>query len=202
MTRECSVASNRERQKGRRILIAEDDNNFRGLLGRFFETFGFEVKYAENGKRAYELFVKEGVCVDAVVLDFHMPEYEELSERFNNYDKEFSVDEYQSVSSLEYFPQVSELCVRARETNPESVIYLFSGIDSSVLNKVYNKISGIMEKELETLNIENKGLDGYFVKGGTILKLIDDINKKLDEKSNETSSDKNGSDPISPVCYK
>jgi len=56
-----------------RILIAEDDADFRRILSRRATRMGLEVDQVENGKDAIEAF-KDG-NYDALVVDLYMPEF-------------------------------------------------------------------------------------------------------------------------------
>jgi two-component system cell cycle response regulator len=56
-----------------RILIAEDDADFRRILSRRASRMGLEVDQVENGKDAIEAF-KNG-NYDALVVDLYMPEF-------------------------------------------------------------------------------------------------------------------------------
>ena len=49
------------------ILIADDDTELCGLLGEYFETEGFQVHMAHDGKAALDQARKPGL--DLVVLD-------------------------------------------------------------------------------------------------------------------------------------
>jgi len=54
------------------ILIADDDTELCGLLGEYFETEGFQVRLAHDGRAALDEARKPGL--DLVVLDVMMPE--------------------------------------------------------------------------------------------------------------------------------
>ncbi len=54
------------------ILIADDDTELSGLLKEYFETEGFEVRVADDGRSALDEARKPGL--DLVVLDVMMPE--------------------------------------------------------------------------------------------------------------------------------
>jgi len=54
-----------------RILIADDDNELTGLLREYFESEGFEVRLAHDGRSALEEARHPGL--DLVVLDVMMP---------------------------------------------------------------------------------------------------------------------------------
>jgi len=54
------------------ILIADDDTELSGLLKEYFETEGFEVRLADDGRSALDEARKPGL--DLVVLDVMMPE--------------------------------------------------------------------------------------------------------------------------------
>lgn len=54
------------------ILLADDDTELCGLLSEYFETEGFQVRLAHDGKAALDEARKPGL--DLVVLDVMMPE--------------------------------------------------------------------------------------------------------------------------------
>jgi CheY-like chemotaxis protein len=54
-----------------RILIAEDDDMDRALLGTILEGTGHEIYYASDGKQALAYYSEKGI--DVVVTDIHMP---------------------------------------------------------------------------------------------------------------------------------
>jgi DNA-binding NtrC family response regulator len=56
-----------------KVLIVEDDSVQRELLVQIFKkTYRCEIFQAENGKRAYQMFL-DGFVPDLVVLDLAMP---------------------------------------------------------------------------------------------------------------------------------
>lgn len=55
-----------------KILLADDDDNFRMLLSEILQDEGFEVSAHENGLLAWESLQAEGA--DIAVLDINMPE--------------------------------------------------------------------------------------------------------------------------------
>lgn len=55
-----------------KILIAEDDNNFRTLITEVLEQAGHTPMPEENGRLAWERLLRDGA--DLVVTDINMPE--------------------------------------------------------------------------------------------------------------------------------
>jgi DNA-binding NtrC family response regulator len=55
-----------------RVLIADDEKNFRNLLTRELERRGHQVAQAENGRRALDLLREQPA--DVILLDLNMPE--------------------------------------------------------------------------------------------------------------------------------
>jgi len=55
-----------------RILIAEDDDNFRTLITELLEQAGYTASPEPNGRLAWERLLREGA--DMVVTDINMPE--------------------------------------------------------------------------------------------------------------------------------
>lgn len=58
----------------RKVLIVEDDEPFRNLLGQIFEAENFIVRYAENGLVAKTILSLNTNKFDLVISDVHMPE--------------------------------------------------------------------------------------------------------------------------------
>jgi len=58
----------------KKILIIDDEKDFRELLGDILGEAGYEVLFAENGKKA--LKITEEVIPDLVITDIIMPEME------------------------------------------------------------------------------------------------------------------------------
>lgn len=57
----------------KKVLIVEDDEAFRNLLGKIFESQNFIVSYAENGISAQTALSVRQNCYDLVVSDVQMP---------------------------------------------------------------------------------------------------------------------------------
>jgi len=60
--------------QSRRVLLADDDHAFRMMLGRVMGIIGFDVTYAEDGKRALTLFDQADGAFDLLITDICMPE--------------------------------------------------------------------------------------------------------------------------------
>ncbi len=56
----------------KKILVAEDEAEYRLLLGRVLQEAGYEVAAAANGRKALELF--EGGKPDLILLDVVLPD--------------------------------------------------------------------------------------------------------------------------------
>lgn len=63
----------------KRILVVEDDEAFRGLIGQILESEGFEVRYAENGQNAKTVLSLPNNKFDIVISDVRMPEIDGAS---------------------------------------------------------------------------------------------------------------------------
>lgn len=59
----------------KRILIADDEERMRKLVGDFLKREGFHIIEASNGKEALEIFREES-GIDLLILDVMMPEYD------------------------------------------------------------------------------------------------------------------------------
>jgi CheY-like chemotaxis protein len=57
-----------------RLLCVDDDGGIRDLYEVLLSSFGYEVIAAEDGPRALQLFHGQRDRIDAVILDYQMPE--------------------------------------------------------------------------------------------------------------------------------
>ena len=71
-----------------RLLIVDDEEDFRDASCSYFRKFGYQVESAENGRLALELTEKS--AFDVAVIDIHMPEMDglELLEQLQEGDNE------------------------------------------------------------------------------------------------------------------
>lgn len=58
----------------KKILIVEDEERMRRLIGDYLKREGFKIIEAEDGKQALEFFKSENV--DLIILDIMLPEYD------------------------------------------------------------------------------------------------------------------------------
>lgn len=58
----------------KKILIVEDEERMRRLIGDYLKREGFKIIEAEDGKRALEFFESENI--DLIILDIMLPEYD------------------------------------------------------------------------------------------------------------------------------
>jgi len=56
------------------ILLVDDDEVIRDLAATFLDNFGYHVITAGNGKKALEIYRREGETISLIILDFIMPE--------------------------------------------------------------------------------------------------------------------------------
>ena len=68
-----------------RILLADDDEQLRGLMQQVFEGYGYEVDVARNGLEAVELISLKPYHV--ALIDYHMPELDGLAAAKIIYDR-------------------------------------------------------------------------------------------------------------------
>lgn len=59
---------------GMRILVAEDNEENREAIRRSLETAGVAADFAENGRKAYDMFLNASGGYDAIFMDTNMPE--------------------------------------------------------------------------------------------------------------------------------
>ncbi len=56
------------------ILVAEDEQLIRDILGGILSSDGFRVIFAENGRQALQRIEEHGEAIDLLILDQVMPE--------------------------------------------------------------------------------------------------------------------------------
>lgn len=65
----------------KKILIADDDDDFRGIVATKLKNLGFQVTEARNGREA--VAAAEEDAPDLIVLDVSMPEMDGMEAFFN-----------------------------------------------------------------------------------------------------------------------
>jgi DNA-binding response OmpR family regulator len=67
----------------KKILLAEDDADFAGVLIKYLEIHGYKVSYCKDGEEALQLFKNENF--DICILDVMMPKLDgfTLAEKIN-----------------------------------------------------------------------------------------------------------------------
>jgi CheY-like chemotaxis protein len=58
---------------GGRVLLADDEEDVRGVVHAMLETLGYEVIEARDGVEAVEIFQRRAAEIDLVILDLVMP---------------------------------------------------------------------------------------------------------------------------------
>ena len=74
-----------------KVLIAEDDRDFGSILTQYVSISGFNVRHAQDGKEAWEMFLQDKP--DICVLDVMMPEMDgfTLAEKIKENDPDVPV---------------------------------------------------------------------------------------------------------------
>ena len=58
--------------KKKKILIVDDEQNVRQLIGKVLEKEGYEISYACDGREGLDIFHKKNI--DLIISDIKMPE--------------------------------------------------------------------------------------------------------------------------------
>ncbi|MDQ6992176.1 MAG: response regulator [Mariprofundus sp.] len=61
-------------QPCKRLLLVDDDHTIRMTMGAMMKLVGFDVLYAENGKKGLSLFQQQHGLIDLIITDVCMPE--------------------------------------------------------------------------------------------------------------------------------
>jgi len=59
--------------RGRILLIVEDNCDVRAIFSEVFQTEGYRVLEAENGREAYDMMIGSDESVNVVLTDLRMP---------------------------------------------------------------------------------------------------------------------------------
>ena len=59
-----------------RVLIVEDDQTDRSILGFIVKRTGHEIYFASDGEEAFEIYVRQSI--EIVITDLHMPRVDGL----------------------------------------------------------------------------------------------------------------------------
>lgn len=59
-----------------RLLLVEDDDLLRTMMGDYLESLGCEVHLAEDGHRALEFLSARGAGLDLLITDAQLPEHD------------------------------------------------------------------------------------------------------------------------------
>ena len=98
--------------KNLKVLIIDDNEESRKIVGKILETFRFEIFEADSGKAGIELLKKEKV--DLVILDYLMPELNgiETAQLINELDVQKKVSNIMMISAYgrDEIKKEAEIC--------------------------------------------------------------------------------------------
>ncbi len=100
----------------KKILLAEDDTDFAGVLKHYLELHQFEITWAENGEEALTIFQKE--IFDICVFDVMMPKLDG-----------FSLAE----KIIQINPEIPFIFLTARKLKEDKIIGLKLGADDYIV---------------------------------------------------------------------
>ncbi len=101
----------------RRVLLADDNHSVRMVLGGVISSLGFDVTYAENGKRALELFDHAHGGFDLLITDICMPEMNgnDLIHEIRRRDQELPIIAITGFAEPELIDEIESCNVRLFE---------------------------------------------------------------------------------------
>jgi len=136
------------------ILIAEDNTINQKLLQKITEGFGLNVKVANNGQEAVELYKKEQF--DLIFMDIAMPVLDGISATKN-------IIEYEKSNNLTHTPIIA---VTANALKGDRERFLSSGLDDylSKPTKVDN-VKTILKRYNITIDLSKKQIDDKTIQG-------------------------------------
>lgn len=169
----------------RTILVVDDELKIRILLKDFLEKEGFVVLESPDGKHALETFQNSGNCIDLILLDVMLPEYDGwtvcreirkssgvpiimLTARGEDFDEvhgfEIGADDYvkKPVKPTALIARINAFFRRIDKEKGENKVLSYENLeidDSSHIVKVYDEEIALSPKEYALLLIlvENRG---------------------------------------------
>ena len=161
-----------------KILVVDDEEKIRNVIREYAEFSGYEVKEAQDGMDAVNIYKKEDF--DIIIMDVMMPKLDRfsaikeikktknipvlmLSARGEEYDKlfgfEIGIDDYvvKPFSPKEVIARINAICARTNkkeENNNSKDKYVYEGLEIDMLGRnVY--VNGVKKdltpKEFELL---------------------------------------------------
>lgn len=103
------------------VLIADDDDAFRELLGDILKKNGYHVYLAANGKEAVDCFIAYQLEIDLIILDVMMP----------------VLNGWEALNEIREYSEVPIMMLTALGDTTNEIIGLTSGADS-YLAKPFN----------------------------------------------------------------
>lgn len=188
---------------GRRVLIVDDNENWREILGNVLESFGMEVDYAENGEEAVEKVCNSTDEYDLILMDWKMP----------------GIDGIEATKAIRdccnYSPRMvimvsafrdEDVVIRAKDTGIS--VFLEKPVDPKILNEIIYKIFVDLPVEF-TPELSENGEDEFSTFAGARILLVEDnkINQEiilglLEGSGIEIDTAENGREAIEKVRSK
>lgn len=130
---------NKSVEKKNRLLVVEDTPFFRNLEKQYFESAGYKVTLANNGKEALELLYKNAAVFDIIISDIVMPVMDgfELARKVKTHEK------------LKHLPIIALTGYTDENTKTQAFQAGFDAFESK-MNKeeVLERIKDIVEPEV------------------------------------------------------
>lgn len=166
-----------------RILLAEDNITNQNVVSTLLKKMNIDVIIAQNGKEAYEEYIKNYSLYDLILMDIHMPIMDGI-------EATKSIREYERLNNLNH-KTIIALTADAIKTHTQN--YISSGMDDFLAKPIeLSKFTKMIERYLSVKKIidndkpqNNKEKNDSFGKSNVDSK-IDSIMQKL-ELDYETS---------------
>ncbi|HEX2954894.1 MAG TPA: response regulator transcription factor [Bacillota bacterium] len=135
--------------KEQTILIADDEDRMRKLIGDFLKNAGYQVVEAEDGKKALDHFLEDG-GIDLVILDVMMPK----------------LDGWSVCRELRKVSQVPVIMLTARAEESDQLFGYDLGVDEYVTKPfspsvLVKRVQALLKRVADT----NQGRNELVLKG-------------------------------------
>lgn len=162
--------------RGMRVLVVDDNENARLILGDYLRQFSFEVEEAKSGDDALDLLLSSGASFDLIMLDYMMPGLNgiQTAQKIRESESEVKIILVSALNQDEYMDEPGFELLDSYLSKPTNPSLLFD-----VIMEVFGKKEAVARKvSTHQDNIDYPALNS--LQGASILLVEDNkINQQV-----------------------
>ena len=162
--------------RGMRVLVVDDNENARLILGDYLRQFSFEVEEAKSGDDALDLLLSSGASFDLIMLDYMMPGRNgiQTAQKIRESESEVKIILVSALNQDEYMDEPGFELLDSYLSKPTNPSLLFD-----VIMEVFGKKEAVARKvSTHQDTIDHPALDS--LQGASILLVEDNkINQQV-----------------------